>query len=263
MMIVKCILVSLAAWFAAALCIAQTALTNDSIIKMVKAGLGDDVIITVIQAQPSKYSTSSVDLIVLKGAGVSDKIIKAMITKGGDTVVSPGPSPSTSTNESLGAPERGPEPEFSGTVYWLDRGSNKLNPLERQKVNMGAKVKAMGFGGVKSMTEIEGERSPVRFAAESKPEFIFQAAQYVDPQTLVQIFRFTVKKGHRELINLQSRGFMGLSGVHSGEADKVSISFQASKYNESSIRITPAMPLPRGEYAIQQLGREIFCFGVD
>jgi len=56
---------------------AQTVLTNDSIMKMAKAGLGDDIVVSTINAQPGQYSTSADDLIALKGAGVSDKVIAA------------------------------------------------------------------------------------------------------------------------------------------------------------------------------------------
>jgi hypothetical protein len=65
----------------AAFALAQPALTNDSIIKMVKAGLGDDVVLSTIKAQPAQYSTDPEGLIALKGAGVSDKVIAAMVDR--------------------------------------------------------------------------------------------------------------------------------------------------------------------------------------
>jgi hypothetical protein len=52
-----------------ALCIAQDALTNDSIVKVVKAGLGEDLVVKTIQAQPGKYSKGLDDLVALKSAG--------------------------------------------------------------------------------------------------------------------------------------------------------------------------------------------------
>jgi len=65
----------------AALTIAQTALTNDSIIKMVKGGLSDDVVVSTIKAQPGEYSTNPESLIALKSAGVSDKVIGSMVDR--------------------------------------------------------------------------------------------------------------------------------------------------------------------------------------
>lgn len=59
----------------------QSALTNDSIIKMLRAGLGEDVIVSTVKAQPAKYSTGVDDLIALKGAGVTDRILAAMVER--------------------------------------------------------------------------------------------------------------------------------------------------------------------------------------
>ena len=78
----------------AAIAVAQTALTNDAIMKMVKGGLSEDIILTTINAQAGQYATSANDLIALKGAGVSDKIIGAMISKaaGGTAAAAPAPA---------------------------------------------------------------------------------------------------------------------------------------------------------------------------
>jgi len=82
----------------AVLALAQTALTNDSIIKMVKAGLGDDVVVSMVKGQPGRYSTGPDDLIALKSAGVSDKVIAAMVNSG----AAAGPAPAAA------APVAGP-----------------------------------------------------------------------------------------------------------------------------------------------------------
>ncbi len=63
------------------LMLAQSAMNNDSVIKMAKAGLGDDLIIGSINGQAGQYNTSADGLIALKSAGVSDKVIAAMISK--------------------------------------------------------------------------------------------------------------------------------------------------------------------------------------
>ncbi|HYM05605.1 MAG TPA: hypothetical protein VEU11_03525 [Terriglobales bacterium] len=60
---------------------AQEPLTNDAIVKMVKGGLGDDVILAMIQNQPGKYSLRPDDLVKLKQQGVSEKVLKAMVNK--------------------------------------------------------------------------------------------------------------------------------------------------------------------------------------
>src|ERR1700677_824871 len=60
---------------------AQQALNNDSVIKMVKAGLTDDVIVATINANPGAFDASPDGLIALKQAGVSNRVIDAIVAK--------------------------------------------------------------------------------------------------------------------------------------------------------------------------------------
>ena len=60
---------------------AQQTMNNDAVIKLVKAGLSEDLIISTINAQPGNYDTSTDGLIALKKAGISDKLVGAIVTK--------------------------------------------------------------------------------------------------------------------------------------------------------------------------------------
>lgn len=73
--------------------VAQQALNNDAVLRLVKAGLSDDVIVTTINASPGAYDISANALIALKSAGVSDKVIAAIVIK------SSAPPPSTAGQE--------------------------------------------------------------------------------------------------------------------------------------------------------------------
>ncbi len=72
----------LAVALAACLC-AQGTLTNETILKLVKAGIGEDTIVGMVNQQQGRYSLSADDVIALKTAGVTDKILSAMIVKNG------------------------------------------------------------------------------------------------------------------------------------------------------------------------------------
>ena len=67
----------------------QLPLTNSSIVEMVKAGLGDNIVVAAIRSQPHQFTLSANDLITLKRAGVSDAILAAMLTPGTPGPVSP------------------------------------------------------------------------------------------------------------------------------------------------------------------------------
>jgi hypothetical protein len=60
---------------------AQLSLRNYDVIRMVNAGLGEDLIITTVNAAPGYYDTSVDGLRALKSAGVTDKELSAIVQK--------------------------------------------------------------------------------------------------------------------------------------------------------------------------------------
>jgi len=65
---------------------AQEGLNNDAVIKMAQSGVEENAIVSTIQRQPGKYSTTKADLVMLKQLGVSQRVIDAMLSKGGAAV---------------------------------------------------------------------------------------------------------------------------------------------------------------------------------
>jgi hypothetical protein len=68
---------------------AQQVLTNESVEKMAKARLGDDVIISMIQSQAGHYEVTPEALIALKKKGISDKVLAALAAKGNTSATAP------------------------------------------------------------------------------------------------------------------------------------------------------------------------------
>lgn len=60
---------------------AQQPLNNEGVIKLVKAGLSDDLIVNTINTQPSNFDASPDGIIALKTAGASDKVVNAVVAK--------------------------------------------------------------------------------------------------------------------------------------------------------------------------------------
>ena len=68
---------------------AQEEMNNAAVIKLLKAGLSDDLIVNTIDASPGKYDTSADGLDALRNAGADSKVISAVLMKS-----APGPPPS-------------------------------------------------------------------------------------------------------------------------------------------------------------------------
>ena len=126
--------------------IAQQALNNDSIIKMVKAQLSDDVIITTINASPGAYDTSPDGLIALKQAGVSDKVIAAIVAKG--AAAAPDSAAPSTPDASAPSTPLPPGVENIG-AYYKDSGGN-WQPLPSEVVifQSGGLVKHVASAGL-------------------------------------------------------------------------------------------------------------------
>ena len=125
----------------AAVVLAHTALTNDAVTKMLKAGLGDDIVLSTIKSQPAKYATGPDDLIALKSAGVSDKIIAAMVERMSSPAMAAAPATGAAT-----APAAGLVSEV-GVYYkkgdvWIDL------PPEVVNFKTGGVLKSIGTAGI-------------------------------------------------------------------------------------------------------------------
>ncbi len=60
---------------------AKQELNNDSVIKLINAGLSEELIVSTINALPGSYDTSPSGLIGLKAAHASDKVVSAIVLK--------------------------------------------------------------------------------------------------------------------------------------------------------------------------------------
>lgn len=59
--------------------LAQQTLDNDAILKMLKAGVSSNIILSIVKSQPGNYSVGVNDIIRLTKAGVPDAVVSAMI----------------------------------------------------------------------------------------------------------------------------------------------------------------------------------------
>jgi hypothetical protein len=95
---------------------AQQALDNDAVVKLVRAGLSEGLIITTVNGSSGTYDTSADGLIALKTAGVSDNVVAAMVMKANAPAPpDPAPIPSPSPTAQAPAPDVPPPPPFHST----------------------------------------------------------------------------------------------------------------------------------------------------
>jgi hypothetical protein len=158
--------------------LAQQGLDNQSVTKLVKAGLSEDLIVTTINSSPGTYDTSANGLIALKKAGASDKVIAAIVIKAsGVTAAAPAPASSagsaTSTSSVVLAQGALPDGVDTVGVYYLDNTGSHWQEVPAEVVNFkseGALKHYASAGLLKGeMTGlVGGNRSPLTLKLPSK-----------------------------------------------------------------------------------------------
>jgi len=112
--------------------VAQQALNNEAIIKLVKAGMSDDFIVSTINGQQGNYDDSPNAIAALKNAGASDRVMTAVVQKVvAASPASPLPSPPPPVPNSTPAPTTAPTNQPVAVVAPLVQQavpSNTANP---------------------------------------------------------------------------------------------------------------------------------------
>jgi hypothetical protein len=256
--------------------IAQQPLTNESVIKMVKAGLGEAVILPAISTQSSNFSVATDDLIALKTAGVGDSVIAAMIAKSGDAAQRPAAStqdePITDETRNLLAPHD------SGIYLYTTKrdGRPEMIMLERAAYQ-GAKTGGLlassityGIKKAKTKAIIPGARATIR-VTDDRPVFYFYfdgkatglgrtsfgVANLSNPNQFALV-KLDVEKSTRETVV----GSYNAWGSTAGTDPKSIISFKSERMRPGLYRVEVSERLLPGEYCFLASGVVVSTYGV-
>ena len=228
----------------AAVCLGQTSLTNDAIVKMTKAGLGEDLVVSTIKAQPGAFTTSADDLIALKTAGVSDKVIAAMMDKmsgGGAAAPAKTAAPAAPV---AAAPAPAVSPVNEVGVYFKKQGAWTDLPPEVVNFKTGGVLKTIGTAGIVKGDingNLQGDRSRTQIP---QPVEILVYTPEGTAITEYQLLRLRVQKNSREFRTVTG----GVLHV-SGGATRDIVPFESKKTAPRTYEIVlPA--LGPGEYGI-------------
>ena len=229
---------------------AEDALTNDAVVKMVKAGLPESVIIQKIRTSERKFDTSAESLIKLKGAGVPDKVIEAML----------GPAAGTGTAATRTPPPAATSPSEPTIAHLV--GSDR-KPLKSVIGNMEFKVEP--FGGSRQEVVLPENRAQYRIT-EKEPVF-------VSPNTDLQWVLVRLKPGKRDrnLPMNSDSGYWTYGGTtfRHGVDPKYAIKLTNEPGPRGGVRLKPVEPLKPGEYGFVAATRgqinlnEVFDFAVE
>jgi len=229
----------LAAVFALA-AIAQTTLNNDAIVKMTKAGLSDDIVVATIKAQPGSYSTAPDDLIALKQAGVSDKVIAAMMA--GASAPSAAPQPAAAVSGAAADVADLPKDVEIGVYY---RKAGKWEEMLPEVVNWktGGVMKHIATAGV-----VKGDVNGHIQGPHSRNSVALPLEVLIYTPEGVAITEYQLLHLHE---NADSREFRTVTGgvMHtSGGATRDIIPFEGKKVAPRTYKVLLPNTLGAGEF---------------
>jgi hypothetical protein len=243
---------------AASLCLAMPAhaegLTLDDVMQLHTLGIGDEAIVAKIESEETIFDLSTDQMIELRQKGLSSAVIAALVkTKENQKPVL-----------SLDSPD--PMVAHPAGVYLL-KGTAASAKMERMQFTVTNQAKTGGIfgyaltGGIASASvkvAIQNEAAPI--ATNGTPKFYFffddvskgqdgntwasGANTFVNSPAEFTLVELDKKQGRREA----RVGSMNIAGAKSGVMDKDRIPFTSKEVRVGVYEVTPAAPLPPGEY---------------
>jgi len=223
-------------------------LTNDSVLSLLSAGLGDEVVIAKINSSVTSFDISTDQVIALKGKGVSGPVLAAMISAG-----------SKSNPASIAAAMTSPDPMVSrpsGIYLWGPQKMTRIESTTSRQARTSGMLGAMLTGGLSGMrvkAAINGPSAAISIT-ERTPVFYFyfdQAAQglgaaggAVTSPNEFSLTKFEVKPDKREAVV----GSVGIGGTKMGLRDKDQRQYDVSQIAPGIYKVAVLTPLVPGEY---------------
>lgn len=249
--------------------LAQAALaapiTNTDVLKLLEAGMPEEVVVEAIANGQPRFDTSAKALIALKKKGATPKVLTAMLQAG--------EAKKTGASAPAAKAVAGYNPE-EVTVIVDGQASIMQYRIAQQR----SAARALGFGGMATYATLSGTQAQRRLAG--TPEFIISVPRNAQAPDYLTLAHFAVRNnGTREVMT--GGGYMSYSsGINKSRV--IPIASEALP-DQSAARdgfilysVKPTAPLKSGEYALvlytgemrtagffSQGSNSYFDFGVD
>lgn len=259
-------------------------LSNDDVVMLLEAGLGEEAVIAKIETSDGSYQTGTSDLLALRQKGVPSSVIAAMVKRSAAPVELSDSSPDPHA------------PHFPGLYLFDDQVAEprmwKIDPTSSTQTKTGGILGYAFTGGIASASVkavIPGENAR-NVAKTGKPVFYvyfdtdagyssgmfatgFGAA--IQTPNEFSLVRLMKKKGKREA----RIGSINIAGAKAGVMDKDQLPFSYEQIAPAVFKVTPDVALEPGEYGFVfavgggvgpglagsagTAGARVFAFGVE
>lgn len=236
-------------------------LSNSDLLKLIKSGLPEDVIILTIQQSNPKFDKSADGLIALKAGGASPEILKAVLSAGAQNSVQ-----NTNSAQSSNAQTGAVAGEFLSNDRIVMIADGIAQDLRKEMFQTRNPIIPTHFNP-SVVAFFKGEKARVRIKA-GAVKFQLALPPEAEPEISFHIFRFALSKlppGFRQVTLVK----MGPASMGVDTKIIVPKSYVALNNSKKVIPGTngweyqPTEPLTPGEYGILFTGGNLYSFGVD
>ena len=228
-------------------------LSNDDVVALLDAGLGEEAVIAKIETSEADFSTDTQTLLALRAKGVPSAVIAAMVKSANGTIKYDDTSADPTVPHSTG-------------FYMLDQSSAqprmlKIDPIASTQTKTGGILGYAFTGGIASASVkavLPGATAQRQTSTRRPTFFVYfdppgpnQSAVFspgfgnavITPNEL-SLVDLLEKKGRREA----RVGSLNIAGAKTGVLDKDQISFSYEQVQPYVYKITPDVDLAPGEY---------------
>ena len=145
----------------ASLLAAQQTLNNDAIVKMVKAGFSDDLIVATVNGVAGSYDVSVDGLIALKAAGVSEKVVGAIVAKVSAPSAAPTAAQAPATAPAASDPNDPAAPHEPG-IYMMAKGADGKTQMVRLEQKESNTEPSISMASCSLKAKIPGQHAELR-----------------------------------------------------------------------------------------------------
>lgn len=239
------------------LCLAGQAraetLTNDKVVALLEAGLGEEAVIAKIETSDGNFVTDTDTLLALRSKGVPSAVIAAMVKRADGTITFDDASADPNVPHSPG-------------FYMLDGSSGearmvKIDPIASTQTKTGGIIGYALTGGIAtaSVKAVIPGATAKRQTTNRRPTFYV----FFDPPGPTQSAVFSTGFGNAiispnelSLVDLMEKkgrrearvGSLNIAGAKTGVMDKDQIAFSYEQVRPYVFKITPDVSLAPGEY---------------
>lgn len=240
-------------------------ITNTDVIKLLDAGMPEEVVLQAINNGQARFDTSANALISLKAKGATPNVLKAML-QAGDAKKAGAAAPAAKAAS-------GYNPEEVTVIV-----DGQPSIMQYRIAQSRSAARALGFGGMATYATLSGSAAQRRLAG--TPEFIISVPRNAQAPDYLTLANFAVRNnGTREVMT--GGGYMSYtSGINKSRMVPVSSEALADQSGARDgfvlYSVKPSAPLAKGEYALvlytgemrtagffSQNTNSYFDFGVD